>query len=175
MDLRLFLVTFFAVFLAELGDKTQLATMSFAAGNRHALVLVFAASSLALVSTSAIGVAAGGAIAQYVKPRTIRIAAGILFILIGLATLVLPDRKKEKAFERLHRELERYMAIDECRTCAKFQATLQDMAERGHPELEGVLGQLHVDPDARHDPRHCERCSAERIRALFEEERRDEA
>jgi len=171
VDLRLFLVTFFAVFLAELGDKTQLATMSFAAGNRHALWLVFAASALALVSTSAIGVAAGGAIAQYVNPRHIRIGAGILFILIGLATLLLPDSKRERAFGRLHRELGRYMAIEQCRTCARFQATIQDMAEHGHPELRGILARLHVDPDDRHDPHHCADCSADRIRALFEEER----
>jgi len=171
VDLRLFLVTFFAVFLAELGDKTQLATMSFAAGNRHALWLVFAASALALVSTSAIGVVAGGVIAQYVNPKYIKIGAGILFILIGLATLLLPDSKRERAFGRLHRELGRYMAVEQCRTCARFQATLQDMAEHGHPELRGILKRLRVDPDDCHDPHHCADCSADRIRALFEEER----
>jgi len=174
MDLKLFLVTFFAVFLAELGDKTQLATMSFAAGNRHALWLVFAASALALVTTSAIGVLAGSVIASWVDPRTIRIGAGVLFILIGCATLFLPDAKREKAFERLHRELERYMAVEPCRTCARFQATVADLAEHDHPELRTTLEKLHVDPDAHHDPLHCEDCSAKRIRAIFEEERPEE-
>ena len=171
MDAKLFLVTFFAVFLAELGDKTQLATMSFAAGNRHALWLVFAASALALVTTSAIGVLAGSVIASWVDPRTIRIGAGILFILIGCATLFLPDAKREKAFSRLHDELERYMAIDKCRTCARFQAAVADMAEHDHPELRSVLKKLQVEPEEHHDPHYCENCSAERVRALFEEER----
>ena len=171
MDVKLFLVTFVAVFLAELGDKTQLATMSFAAGNRHALWLVFIASSLALVTTSAIGVAAGAVISRWVDPKYIKIGAGILFILIGLATLLLPGTKRERAFSRLNRELERYVAIGQCRTCAKFQDTLGDMAEHGHPELRGILRKLHVDPDGHHDPLYCENCSADRIRALFEEER----
>ena len=171
MDVRLFLVTFLAVFLAELGDKTQLATMSFAAGNRHALLLVFAASSLALVTTSGIGVLAGEAISRLVDPRYIRIGAGILFILIGLATLALPDRKRERAFERLHRELERYLTVEQCKTCEKFQATVRDLAEHGHPGLRGILRKLHVEPGDRHDALGCKNCSAERIRALFEDER----
>jgi hypothetical protein len=171
MDAKLFLITFAAVFLAELGDKTQLATMSFAASNRHALVLVFVASALALVTTSAIGVLAGSALASWIDPKYIRVGAGILFILIGVATLVLPDRKRERAFGRLHRELERYVAIEQCRTCAKFQDALRDLAEHDHPELRGLLRKLHVEPDALHAPLGCANCSAERIRALFEEER----
>ena len=170
MDVKLFLVTFAAIFLAELGDKTQLATLSFAAGNRHALVLVFAASSLALVATSAIGVLAGGALARLIDPKYIRIGAGILFILIGLATLALPDRKRERAFERLHLELERYLTVEQCRTCEKFQATLRDMAEHDHPELRGILKKLAVAPEAHHGALECENCSADRIRALFERE-----
>jgi len=170
MDLKLFLVTFGAIFLAELGDKTQLATMSFAAGNRHALLVVFAASAFALVTTSAIGVLAGGAVARLVDPKYIRIGAGILFILIGLATLALPDRKRERAFERLHIELERYLAVEQCRTCEKFQATLRDMAEHDHPELRGILRKLAVAPEDHHDALGCRDCSADRIRALFEGE-----
>ncbi|MBL7224188.1 MAG: TMEM165/GDT1 family protein [Candidatus Brocadiae bacterium] len=171
MDFKLFLVTFSAVFLAELGDKTQLATMSFASGNRHALWLVFIASSLALVATSAIGVLAGGALSRLVDPRYIKIGAGILFILIGVATLLLPGTKREKAFGRLHRELERYMTIDQCRTCERFQGVVQDLVEHDHPELRGVLRQLHVDPTDHHEALHCEDCSAKRLRALFDEER----
>ena len=170
MDLKLFLVTFFAVFLAELGDKTQLATMSFAAGNRHALTVVFAASALALVLTSAIGVLAGDALGRLIDPKYIRVGAGVLFILIGLATLVLTDRKRAGAFRRLSVELERYVAVEQCKTCARFQATIRDMAEHGHPELCSILRRLHVEPDGRHEALGCERCSAERIRALFEKE-----
>ena len=171
MDLKLFAVTFVAVFLAELGDKTQLATMGFAAGNRHALVLVFAASSLALVSTSAIGVLAGGALSRWLDPKTIKIGAGILFILIGLATLLLPDRKREAAFHRLTVELERYTVTEQCRTCAKFQATVRDMAEHDHPELRRPLQKLLMPPEAQHEPLGCDHCSADKIRALFERER----
>jgi hypothetical protein len=171
MDVKLFLVTFLAVFLAELGDKTQLATMSFAAENRSSLLIVFAASALALVTTSGIGVLAGDALSRLVDPKYIRIGAGILFILIGLATLVLPDQKRERAFGRLHRELERYQAVEQCKTCEKFQAAVRDLAEHDPPELRRVLRKLHVEPDARHDAHECDNCSAERIRALFESER----
>ena len=45
------------------------------------------------------------------------------------------------------------------------------VAEHGHPELRKLLGKLRVEPDAQHDPRHCDDCSAEKIRALFDEER----
>jgi hypothetical protein len=173
VDIKLFLVTFFAVFLAELGDKTQLATLSFASGNRHALWVVFGASSLALIVSSAIGVLAGGALASLIDPKYIRIGAGVLFILIGIATLLLPDRKREVAFQRLRRELERYTAVEQCKTCAKFQQAVREMAEHGHPELQPVLDELHVEPEEHHEAEECANCSAERIRALFEEERPD--
>ncbi len=170
MDLRLFLVTFGAIFLAELGDKTQLATMSFAAGNRHALWLVFAASALALVATSAIGVLAGRAVAKAVDPKHIKLGAGVLFILIGLATLLLPDKKREHAFERLHGELERYLTVEQCKTCEKFQGVISGLVAHDHPELRRVLRRLHVEPGGRHPHRACAECSADHLRALFAEE-----
>jgi len=171
MDLKLFVVTFFSILLAELGDKTQLATFSFAASNRHALVVVFAASALALVTTSAVGVLAGGALARFVDPRYIRIGAGVLFIVIGVATLALPDRKRERALGRLGVELERYVAVEKCKGCAKFQAMVREIAAHGHPELRDVLEELKVEPGEQHEPLGCERCSADRIRALFESQR----
>lgn len=82
MDLRAFLTTFGLVFLAELGDKTQLATMSLAAtsGRRW---LVFAASALALVLSSLVAVLAGELIRGRVDPVTIERVAGGLFVVMG--------------------------------------------------------------------------------------------
>jgi putative Ca2+/H+ antiporter (TMEM165/GDT1 family) len=84
MDLKLAATVFVVVFLAELGDKTQLATLLFSAKTPDKLIIVFIGASLALVLTSAIGVLAGGLVAQYVSPRALSIVAGIGFILIGL-------------------------------------------------------------------------------------------
>lgn len=88
MDQRLFLTVFASVFLAEIGDKTQLATMTFAADARASKWVVFAASSLALVLAAGIGVGAGHLLAKWVSPRTLTILAGLGFLAIGAWTLV---------------------------------------------------------------------------------------
>ncbi len=82
MDLRAFFSTFGLVFLAELGDKTQLATMSMSAtsGRRW---LVFAASALALVLSSLLAVIAGELVRSRVDPATIQRVAGGLFVVMG--------------------------------------------------------------------------------------------
>jgi putative Ca2+/H+ antiporter (TMEM165/GDT1 family) len=63
MDWKVFATVFGTVFLAELGDKTQLATMLFASKSTGGLWMVFSAAAAALVLTTAIGVAAGAAVA----------------------------------------------------------------------------------------------------------------
>jgi putative Ca2+/H+ antiporter (TMEM165/GDT1 family) len=88
MDPRLFATVFTTVFVAELGDKTQLATLLYASETAHPKLTVFAASACALVLTSAIAVAAGGAISQVVSPRVLRWVAGIGFIAVGLWVLL---------------------------------------------------------------------------------------
>jgi len=88
MDSKLFLTVFFSVFLAEMGDKTQLATMLFAAKSQHAKVLVFLAAASALILTTAVGVAAGSVVNRYVDPRVLTWIAGAGFIVIGVWTLV---------------------------------------------------------------------------------------
>jgi putative Ca2+/H+ antiporter (TMEM165/GDT1 family) len=75
------------VFVAELGDKTQLATLLYAAGPDNPKWTVFAASAAALVVTSAIGVLAGSFVSSYVSERALRWVAGIGFIAIGIYTL----------------------------------------------------------------------------------------
>lgn len=87
MDVKLFMMTFATVFLAELGDKTQLATLSIASesGSR---ATVFCASALALVATSALAVLGGEALSRVVPPIWIKRAAGALFLVLGVVFLV---------------------------------------------------------------------------------------
>lgn len=86
MDWKLFASTFVAIFVAELGDKTQLAALSFASGERSKWV-VFFATALALVATSAIAVAGGEALSQFISPVWLRRASGVLFLVMGLLFL----------------------------------------------------------------------------------------
>ena len=86
MDWKLALTTFGAVFLAELGDKTQLATLAFATSGRSRWA-VFIGSASALVATSAIAVLAGEAIARAVPPALLKRVAGVAFVAIGVWVL----------------------------------------------------------------------------------------
>ena len=88
MDLKILFTVFSVVFVAELGDKTQLATMLFAADKDVNKWTVFAGASLALVLASAIGVLAGAFISQYVSERHLHYIAGIGFVVIGVWTLI---------------------------------------------------------------------------------------
>ena len=83
MDPRLFATVFVSIFVAELGDKTQLATLLYASQAEHPKLTVFLASASALVLASAIGVLAGGWLSQHVDERMLRWAAGIGFVVIG--------------------------------------------------------------------------------------------
>jgi putative Ca2+/H+ antiporter (TMEM165/GDT1 family) len=87
MEWKTLFTVFSVVFIAELGDKTQLATLLFAAEKAVSKWVVFFGASLALILTSAIGVAAGGLISQFLGERQLNIIAGAGFILIGIWTL----------------------------------------------------------------------------------------
>ena len=88
MEYKVLFTVFAAVFVAELGDKTQLATMLFAADKEVSKMTVFIGASLALIVASAIGVLAGSAISHYVSEKHLHYVAGIGFIAIGIWTLV---------------------------------------------------------------------------------------
>ncbi len=88
MDLKLLATVFASVFLAELGDKTQLATLLFAADQAVSKLTVFLAASAALVLATGIGVLAGGVISQHVSPTVLKYIAGVGFIMIGAWTLL---------------------------------------------------------------------------------------
>ena len=87
MDLKVLATVFGVVFLAELGDKTQLATLLFAAKSPSNLIAVFVGASAALIVASAIGVVAGGFISQYVSPKHLSYVAGAGFLVIGAWTI----------------------------------------------------------------------------------------
>ena len=87
MDIKVFLTIFGTVFLAELGDKTQLATLLFATRESISLITVFLAASLALIATTAVGVAAGSFVADQIDPRYLSYIAGVGFIVIGMWTI----------------------------------------------------------------------------------------
>jgi len=89
MDWKILVSTFGTIFVAELGDKTQLAALSMAAGTR-AKWAVFCGSALALCLTSAIAVLAGEAITRVVPPAWLRRIAGAAFIAIGLLFVLRP-------------------------------------------------------------------------------------
>jgi putative Ca2+/H+ antiporter (TMEM165/GDT1 family) len=88
VDWKVLITVFSAVFIAELGDKTQLATMLFAADREVSKWTVFFGASLALVVASAIGVIAGSLVATVVSERHLHYIAGVGFILIGVWTLL---------------------------------------------------------------------------------------
>jgi len=87
MEWKLLFTVFASVFVAEMADKTQLVTLLFAADKEVSKWLVFLGSASALVLTSAIGVLAGTAMAQFVNVKVLSILAGSGFIVIGAWTL----------------------------------------------------------------------------------------
>jgi putative Ca2+/H+ antiporter (TMEM165/GDT1 family) len=87
MDWKLLGSTFALVFLAELGDKTQLATLSLAASGSSRWV-VFFGSAIALVATSAIAVLVGEGLSRVVPAIWITRAAGVLFVVLGVLFLM---------------------------------------------------------------------------------------
>lgn len=87
MDWKIFLSVFGTVLFAELGDKTQLATMLFASDQEVSKLTVFLAASCALVIASALGVLAGSLLAEYINAKYLHYIAGLGFIAIGIWTL----------------------------------------------------------------------------------------
>jgi len=88
MDIKCLFTVFITIFLAELGDKTQLATILFAANKQVNKITIFIGASLALILASAIGIYAGSAISLYLNEKIINYTAGIGFILIGIWTII---------------------------------------------------------------------------------------
>ena len=89
MDWRAMITTFGVIFLAEMGDKTQLAAMTLAAQTKKPLA-IFIGAAVALVCVSAIGVLVGAGLSQYLPLIWIKRVSAVAFIVIGV--LILMDK-----------------------------------------------------------------------------------
>jgi putative Ca2+/H+ antiporter (TMEM165/GDT1 family) len=92
MNWQLFVITFSTVFLAEIGDKSQLAAIALS-GSSRSTKAVFLGSISALILTSLLGVIVGGSFAQFLPQRLLKTLAAIGFMLIALKLLwVFPEQ-----------------------------------------------------------------------------------
>ena len=86
MILSLLISTFITIFIAELGDKTQLATLTMSGtSNKH--LAVFLGSSIALISASLIGALAGGSISNFLPEIILKSIAALTFFILGIRLL----------------------------------------------------------------------------------------
>ncbi|MFO7820830.1 MAG: TMEM165/GDT1 family protein [Lentisphaeria bacterium] len=92
MDIKILLASFGLVFLAELGDKTQLTAMALTASSKSGW-MVFIGTSLALIATTALAVVFGAALTRWVPENVLHIVSAVAFILIGVVLLVNVARK----------------------------------------------------------------------------------
>jgi putative Ca2+/H+ antiporter (TMEM165/GDT1 family) len=88
MHLKIFFTIFFTILFAELGDKTQLATLLFATDVKNSKIIVFCAAAFALVTASAIAVLLGNLFSKHLNPKYLAWLAGVGFIIIGIWTLL---------------------------------------------------------------------------------------
>lgn len=88
MELKTFLVITGTVFLAEIGDKTQLATLLYASDAETSKLFVLLAACLALIAAASLSVLAGAWLSHHLDAKIIRIVAGVAFIAVGAWTLV---------------------------------------------------------------------------------------
>ena len=87
MDIKMLLVTFIMIFLAELGDKTQVATLAFSLKSKSP-VSVFIGASLALVISCLLAVCLGELLARFIPFNYLKTGSGIIFIVLGIWMLI---------------------------------------------------------------------------------------
>jgi putative Ca2+/H+ antiporter (TMEM165/GDT1 family) len=86
--MKTYALVFASVFLAELGDKTQLATLTFAATPGASRLGVFLAAAAALATSTLLAVLVGEKLGEWIAPNQLTRAAGLLFVAIGIWMLV---------------------------------------------------------------------------------------
>jgi putative Ca2+/H+ antiporter (TMEM165/GDT1 family) len=88
MDLKLLATVFMTIFIAEIADKTQIATVLYASNVHHSKLVVYLGSALALCVASAIAVFAGSMLSHWIDGKILSRLSGIVFILVGIWTFL---------------------------------------------------------------------------------------
>ena len=167
---KIFIVTFASIFVAELGDKTQLATISFTADNAKYKWIVFFAAASALCLTTFLGVFFGHLITKFVSPKTIKITAALIFIIIGVFMFVNAIREKDEAINeniiKLNAKILEIQKIEKCRTCRKFNDFINDKSKIIDKKI--VIEKTNI-----HEPFHCENCNTDMLGSILTSEKSD--
>ena len=88
MDLKFVATVFITIFVAEIADKTQVATLLYASNAQHSKMSVFIGSALALIVASGVAVLAGAGLSTWLDEKLMSRVAGVAFILVGTWTFV---------------------------------------------------------------------------------------
>jgi len=157
MDFKLFFSTFLLIFLAELGDKTQLAAMARTATAESSKWTVFGAAATALVLSTLVAVLIGSALTRIIPEHTIRMGAAVLFILFGILLLrdALIRREQVKAAATTVSAPSGLLARVVLRAAAEFEraaaADYRELARQAaSPALEAMFTNLSLAEEAHH-------------------------
>ncbi len=137
MNWRLFFIIIFTVFLAELGDKTQLAILSYTSTDPKNRWIIFLGGSIALVMSTFIAVFLGGALSRFINPFWLQFIAALLLITLGMFLLIQSFREKE-AYKVINNDLETALET-ECITCPHFWDMMQHFQQQHHQRLSSHI------------------------------------
>ena len=151
MDVRLFFSTFILIFLAELGDKTQLTALAASAGAKSPWS-VFAGASLALVLSTLLAILLGSVLQRLIPPQWIKGGAAVLFFVFGAVLLMSALRAPAAAVTAAppSAPAEGLMARVVVNAAARFERASAEDYERlaaGHPdpEVRALFGHLAAE------------------------------
>lgn len=137
MNWRLFFIIMFTIFLAELGDKTQLAVLTYTSTDPRNKWLIFLGGSIALVLSTFIAVVMGATASRFLNPFWLQIIAAIIFICLGFF-LLFQSIKEREAYTVVNKDLQAALETD-CGKCSRFWDYMVHFQEEHHQRLSANL------------------------------------
>lgn len=143
MNWRFFFIILFTVFLAELGDKTQLAVLTYTATEPRNKWWIFLGGSAALILSTFIAVILGSTASRFINPFWLQLSAAVIFIILGIF-LLFQSFQERKTYNEFHSNLEAALE-SECRQCLEFWDYFKHFQEDHHHHLSAQMIQLLED------------------------------